>query len=255
MTRIPPEFASAIGLAGVSLGLLSRAKGARRQGVRQAGTDLSGVVLSTRYLWEHDRRLSCLASAEKMLLASDHADDEADYGPGAWMVKVSGLDKDFEPIDELVPLRSSPTPTKYKYARMLRMRIVTAGKIGTNRGTVTATAADKSVQCAIAPGFGVSESNHYTIPAGKRGILLQVDCNAASAGLITFRGRARSAEPDAALYGLYCAHLDTQVTNTLPLVQPLAEPLSERTDLWLSVSTDSETGRASSRAYMLLADA
>ena len=109
-----------------------------------------------------------LASAERLQIASDDADDDGSpLGNGARTVTVAGLDDDYAVISEVVVMNG--TTNVLTDAAFIRptLSVLTAGSSGNNEGTITASNnADDTVLSQIDPLEGESHCACYTVPAG-----------------------------------------------------------------------------------------
>jgi hypothetical protein len=115
-------------------------------------------------IWIAGGSASYLGSAEQMDIVSDSASDD-DGSSGALTVSLSGLDANYDLLDETVTLNGTgAVGTANDYLRLYRMAVVTAGSLG-NAGLITATACNaNSLQAQISAGSGQSLQALYTVP-------------------------------------------------------------------------------------------
>lgn len=126
-------------------------------------------------IWEGQIVLQWLTAAETMDVISTDIVDDISTGIGARTVSITGLDTDFNEVEETIVLLATPVTTITAFRRILTARVVTVGTYtGTNQGDISITASSS----ATLQGFIVTEESrtsqtHYTIPAGKTGYLLR----------------------------------------------------------------------------------
>lgn len=131
--------------------------------------------------------MSAIATVE--VCSSSTSDD--DGGTGAVTVVVSGLGTNHALMSETVTLNGTvPVETTGYFYRVNSVYVATAGTSQTNVGTIyvfngTATSGvpDDSTKIwnSIAPGFGHSQSAHYTVPAGYYAIIKSAGFNSEGA--------------------------------------------------------------------------
>ena len=109
--------------------------------------------------------------AETITVTSDDAAD-APAGTGMQSALVAGLDNNGDYAEEE---RGLGTTSTSEWFRVFRAAGSSYGSGGTNAGTVSVahSTTTANVFCAIAPGIGQSSVAAMTVPAGKRGMLLQ----------------------------------------------------------------------------------
>lgn len=126
-------------------------------------------------VWNVGGRLTYLASPSVLQIASTSADD-AMGGTGVELVKISGINGDYDLDTEVVALNGlTNVPTVKEWLRIHVMTAVKPGAIDPNigaAGDITATAA--TVQAQISLGFTASSMSMFTIPRGYSGFLDQV---------------------------------------------------------------------------------
>ncbi len=129
----------------------------------------------TQDLWPIDGNLVYLDSEETIEVVSTSPEDNTGQD-GAHTLYIEGLNDSFEEINEFVVLDgTNAVDTINQYRRILTMTVVVAGDAGTNKGAITATSKSGGhIQSHIVLADGVSSDAHYTIPAGKTGVLRRV---------------------------------------------------------------------------------
>ena len=119
-------------------------------------------------VWDGGVPYVYIASAGVASVASDDSDDNGGT------VEVQGLDANYQPVSETITIGSTGTQLFY---RVFRASLVTAATGDVNQGDVTITVDSKSA-AIIRAEYGQTLMALYTIPRGKRGYLLQIDCGA-----------------------------------------------------------------------------
>lgn len=102
------------------------------------------------------------------LTSTDGADDGNPAGAAAHVVRVYGLDADWNLQDEYVTLEgASNAATVNTYVRIFRMKVTSAATGTTNVGIISATGATSgNVISRILIGQGQTQMAIYTVPAG-----------------------------------------------------------------------------------------
>ena len=206
-------------------------------------------------IWEGGGSLSYLSSAETMNIASTAAADD-DGSTGVETILVKGLDASYLEIQEVVTMNgTSNVLTSNSYLRVHQLIAQTAGTGLTNAGIITATASSAAtVQCEMDAGEGTSQNSHYTIPAGKSGIVLRVELDShktvGASPLVEFMGMVRPF--GGAWIQVFGRHMETDVDDSIVVEQPVAPLISAKTDIRMAVSSDKADTEVRSRMYLLL---
>jgi len=127
-------------------------------------------------------------TAQTMTVSSANANDTAN-GTGARTLYVEGLNGNYDNVNETVSLNGQTAVTlSNTYLRILRAYVVSAGSGGTNAGiiyvgygTVT-TGKPATVQAHLAAGMAQALLGLYTIPKGRNGYLLSLNCRSDGKG-------------------------------------------------------------------------
>jgi len=112
-----------------------------------------------------------LQSAEILTIVSTSALDTLG-GVNATSVMIFGLDENFSETNEIVNLSgTTPVNTINEYIRVNDFKVHEVGVYGaSNEGLITLSD-PINLQTEIESGFGMSQSTHYTVPAGKEAII------------------------------------------------------------------------------------
>lgn len=189
-----------------------------------------------------------LTAAQQLTVSSDATTDVFGSGTGAWVVKVDGLDTNWEPISETLNLNGrNPVTTVNSFLRVNMLMVVAAGSAGSNNGalyvgygTVT-TGVPANILSAIPATENVASQIIYSVPLGHTLELLAFRVSISAAGRLRFKTRFYAAGYPA---GLWFAN------NTLPLPAGIGTfnskvplHLPEKTDLMLEGLVTTGTGQ------------
>lgn len=118
-------------------------------------------------IWEGGGAYPFQFAATKMEALSASANDTA-AGTGARTFTISGLDTNFNPLNETLTLNGvTPVQTVGSYTRINSFMIATAGSGNVNAGDVTLRVAGAGATQAIArAGFGYAKQAVFTVPNG-----------------------------------------------------------------------------------------
>ncbi len=204
-------------------------------------------------LWPKGGTLDYLTTAETMEIEST---DAADTDP--LVIFISGLDGDYLEVSESITLDGlTKVTTTQEFLRVNFMFLSGAGT--TNAGIITATASiSLDTQCSMAPGKAISQHGFFTIPAGKQGIMAQVEMNAAklSGGgipILEFVIYARFV-PTAPWVAILSRRIDTSVQDSLIIPLPVSPIFTPRADIRLAATSDVTNTVASMRVTGVIYD-
>lgn len=109
------------------------------------------------------KTFATVTGATTTSVVSGSASDQAGT-TGALTVKVEGLDLNYNEISEIKTLNGiTPTTLTAQYIRVHRMKIITAGSLGYNVGTITASIGS-NVEVGIPPQENQTLSTALTVP-------------------------------------------------------------------------------------------
>ena len=140
-------------------------------------TDLSGLykfgynsAVGGNYetVWDGNNVYTYIASAGTAQAASDAAGSADDTAT----VLVQGLDSSYNPVEETLTVGGSAGTVEFY--RIFRAQLVSHPTGNTNIGEITITADSKSA-AIISEGQGQTLMALYTVPAGKRAYVVQLD--------------------------------------------------------------------------------
>lgn len=180
-------------------------------------------------------------TAETIEVFSDDANDTA-AGSGARTLQLSGLDADWNEIEETVTLNgTTPVTTSNTWLRCNRQRVITAGSSDSNEGTITLrhTTTTANVFSQIQPGRSQSTILHYTVPAGKKLLLSDIDVvvertsgsGATASFQLKIRDNANGGVVRSILFG--SAERGSRYTSS----STFGEAVSEKNDVWIQIVT------------------
>ena len=129
---------------------------------------------STVTLWSGNVLYEYLPVASTVSVSSTDLDDVVG-GPGAHSIEIQGLDADYNPVTELVPMGGTSTT---EFLRIFRLCVKEAGSHGTNWGDIEVVSNGITVARIDGgpnngPGVGQTFMCVYTVPAGKTAYLTQ----------------------------------------------------------------------------------
>ena len=219
--------------------------------------DNDDVDSGTEDIWSEGGDLVYLAAAETMNMASDDANDTS-AGTGARTVRIKGIDAAYLEIEEDVILNGvANVLTSNSYLRVFSIEVLTAGSGLENAGIITATSSSAAtVQCTVSAGIGISKNSQFTIPAGKKFVIISAEMNATktAAGLtpnvsIDAMARKVGASPDAPWLTLVRRKIDTEVIDQLLVLQTVGSVIDEKSDLRFRTTTDQDNTQVRIRYY------
>lgn len=140
-------------------------------------------------IWAESGTVYVLPTSPQTMTISCANTNDTSSGTGARTVYVEGLDGDYNRVYETASLNGQTAVTlSNTYLRILRAYVVSAGSGETNAGiiyigygTVT-TGKPATVQAHLAAGMAQALLGLYTIPKGKSGYLLSLNCRSDGKG-------------------------------------------------------------------------
>lgn len=218
------------------------------------------VVMPTKDIpndvWNFGGVLEYLDSAETMNIQSTSVNDTTG-GTGARTVRIIGLNDDFNEIQEDVELDGvTPFSTGKSYLRILLMIVISSGSSQTNEGGITATSDISGlVQRFIGVGNSISHNSHFTVPRGKRLLVLQYDMNiteltgAPSRVLISQQVKPPGSNTWLVMFQ---RQIDTRTSNNFNIEQRVCYMLNEGTDIRLQALASTDSVEVHTRTYYFM---
>ena len=245
-------------LFNVARGLVPGQETVVMRGHRPTQASADGVV----DVWEVAGDLDYLASAETQEITSTDAADAAPAGNGMRTALVLGVSGTGAAISEVVEMDGmNDVTTVNSYLRVNFLVGLTAGSVGWNVGTISATATTAAtVQCQMDAIQSISHNSQYTVPLGKTLFIMQAELNVGKIGggglpVADFMVVARAGGPGAPFIQLFDKKLDAAVGNELDVMLPFpAAQAIARTDLKFRMSTDTNGTEVRTRLYGILID-
>ena len=180
-------------------------------------------------------------------------------GTGGRTADITGLDGDFEPIQELVQMNGTTiVTTTATFMRVHQIRIATDGVYtGLNLGTITATNTTSGNVLATVPiGGGFDNTGVYTTAAGKQlniiGGYIVAESNKPVAFTILVRGQANLVT--APFGGTLSANPVIGLEGSLVFPNLVGRTLPEKSDLWIAATTASGTAAVTVVLDMFVSD-
>lgn len=218
------------------------------------------IDTGTEDIWIEGGNLIYLTAAETMNIVSTAAADTS-AGTGARTVEIKGLDGAYLEIEEIIILNgTSNVLTSNSYLRILSVEVLTAGSGEENAGIITSTASTTTtVQCSIPTGISVSKNSQFTVPIGKKLVVISAEINATrtAAGttptvIVDAMVRKIGASIDAPWITVVRRNIDTEVIDQLLILQTVSIIIDEKSDLRFRATTDQNNTEVRVRYYGVL---
>ena len=213
---------------------------AQSYSAHNADVDNSG---SKEDIWEGDGLMTYLTTAQKYNITSTDADDTVG-GTGGQLLILVGLNSTYDFVTEFINLDG--TNTVQSVNEFIRPRVITAitaGSTGYNEGTITAISADTGdLQLQIDAEESTSKNSHFTVPRGHTAFFSQGLLSTTKTGgqtpIVEFKGKIRINQfANASWIETFDVKIDTEVNDHIMLDQLLPNPLVEKTDFRIEVTT------------------
>jgi hypothetical protein len=196
-------------------------------------------------------------AASTMTISSSSAVDTA-AGSGARTVLIQGLDANYNEIQETIALQgTSPVTTALTYLRMNTAVVLTAGANTNNAGEIwvgtgavtSGVPANKYAHIPVS--YNISQSSHYTIPAGWTGYNIDITGSAMNSAANQRTVIATRLRP---INGLFLRGGSLVTTGQIfTLVQTAFRAFDAKTDLdAIADTTDTNVWVTSIQRYILI---
>ena len=209
-------------------------------GIDQSSYQLLNSMGVEADIWGSTGNLVWQTSAVKLDITSSNANDTS-AGTGARTLTISGLDLSLNPITENISLNGlTAVTTTLNYFRINRAFVLTTGTYGgSNIGVITLrVTGGGSIQGVIPEGNGRIAGSHFTVPAGKRFLIRNVNMasEAGKAGT-TFKIYYRGSLPVTAPYGTkQLKFIYTGMVGGFTELIQYCDPLPAGTDVWVTAT-------------------
>jgi hypothetical protein len=127
-------------------------------------------------VWDGSNLYTYISTASTATVTSSNT--AADNGG---TVKVSGLDANYNLVDEVLTIGGAAG--SINFYRVFRVELLSSTTADTNVGTLTVTV-DSIAAAIVSPERGQTLMALYTIPAGKKGYIVQLDIASSASGEI-----------------------------------------------------------------------
>ena len=211
-------------------------------------------------LWGCGGNLSYLSVAETLNVVSTDANDTS-AGTGARKVAILGLDASFNVISDVVTLDgTTPVESFVAFYRITGLFLLSAGSSLTNEGTINFTSSiSATLQGCIDPGYSQGVQGFFTLAAGTKGIIKQVElhCTRVGGGQtpdVNFRMYVRSPGANNPWFVILERKMDTSVQDQLVVPFPLSNRLVAGADLRFTASTTVNVTEARARVTFMIWD-
>lgn len=197
-------------------------------------------------------------TSETLDIASDDAGDTA-AGLGARSIVIQGLDANFLPLIEIVPMAGiGIVTTTGLFRRVNTVDILDVGTYGgSNLGNITITnTISGQLLATIEPGIGAARYGHYTVRAGKRAVVIRIVNTPEGAKNINVRAyiRPRADVIVAPFGGRVEALFYPNLGSPLVLDDIVGALVPSLTDFWVEVQTVSGNAAMSINFAVMLFD-
>jgi hypothetical protein len=133
----------------------------------------TNVATSNETVWIGSSGIYAFPTVASVMKISSSSNNDDAAGTGARTILVSGLNANYELVEEIVALDGqTAVNTTNSYIRVNKMTVLTAGDTGTSAGNIYAGTGDVSngIPFVVVNQTGVlaneTESSFYTVPAG-----------------------------------------------------------------------------------------
>lgn len=134
------------------------------------------ITTIEKEIWDSSVAYTYLTSSSILQISSTSLNDIS-TGTGAKTIIISGLDGNYNEINEVVTLNGNTNvPTTKSYLRIFYIIVDTAGSIGCNDGIITAKVGVVTY-AQINIMYGRTAMALYTVPAGKTGYVYKYSAN------------------------------------------------------------------------------
>lgn len=141
--------------------------------VEKFGQNVDIDTSATEDIWSPGGNKVYLEAAETLNIVSSSVND-TNAGTGAWNVAISGIDANYDLIEDFVVLNGTTNVvTNLAFLDVSRIVVYQAGSLEENAGEITATSTGTAVLvAAVEPSDSITQMSHYTVPAGYSGFML-----------------------------------------------------------------------------------
>lgn len=198
-------------------------------------------------IWPEGGMVSFPSSASSMTVSSSNTNDNSS-GSGARMVRIDGLDEDWEPITEIVTLNGqTAVNTTNSYLRVNLMTVLFTGSSKKNEGIIYvgtgAVTAGKpaNVVNLIGAEDGLSHSGFFSVPNNHNFYLIRGNFSTTSSKNLTFTIEQYVGTLDGTLIKGTSYDVFQQLVD-IPFLP--SDPYPAKSDVFITGLTDSGTADA-----------
>ncbi len=166
---------------------------------------------------------------------------DAAAGAGARTIQIWGLDINFEPINEVITMNgiAASTATTQSFLRVFKVRVLTTGTYNAaNTGDITVRVSSAgATQVTVEAESGVSQTTHYTIPAGFTAYVVRasIDVDSSKTATIKMVERGNSSLTVAPFDPHKHVHTWSGVTGNINEDFVANHKVLEKQDIWFEV--------------------
>jgi hypothetical protein len=219
------------------------------------------VSAGTETLWSVSTLFSRMTTADTLVLTSSSTNDIVTTGTGAQSVVIYGVNENYDPIIEVVPMNGTGgATTTNQFFGINRLAVYLAGANGVNAGTITATTTTPTTtQSEIPVGEGSSQHAFFFVPQGHTALLdwMTLSCAKLSGGAkpnVTYKMWVTSLV-SGAKYEVFRSPLDVTLENHLEFTPSQPFVVGEKSLIEIQITSDTANTVASGRFSLILARA
>ena len=223
--------------------------------------------VSTKHqnLWELGGEYNFMTIPSKLVIISKHTEDDIN-GLGARMVLINGLDKNWDVLEEIIPLSGNTTsiPSKSLFIRINSATISSVGTImGSNFHDILIKSNEEKFNVGIISGNGLPGNHRYgigrtqigvmSVPRNKIAACRQLFTNVPSDHHVNVNFFFRSSADNTNSPRIQIFKLQ-ELTGLYDNNLNIYETLPAKTDCWFNVFTSSSYSSLDVRMYYYLVD-
>lgn len=215
-------------------------------------------------LWSAKSDKTALATVDTIDFVSSATQDAFPSGDGARLLRVIGLDSNYDQQFEIIEMDGqTPVTSALSYLRVNEVLVLNAGTSRTNVGTITGDYTSVPVtQVHIEPSESLAKTSFFTVPRDRLGYIGSFSLFASNLGgntpIITFtlciNGDFTPPGLDTfnTIVRQFTIELDTSVTDTITIEDSLFQIVPPMSDIYFIVSSSSNNAtRVSARMNLV----
>lgn len=240
----------------MSFGLVSGTAIRSPRGTAQNFSSADGEIV----LWDDNSNANFLSSAETIIFTSTSALDTL-FSAGAWALNIVGLDDNWDEIEEILTMGGIAGVTSVNsYLRVFRVLVVATGPTNVNQGAISGTASSAgTLQSYITATDCINSSSVVSVPRGFVGYFKKVQVQGQGSmfqgggPVIEFKLCFRNNNfPGPPIITVQKFVIDSSVQNSYDFGSDIMFNVDERSDVYITATTNSVDVRASSLIFAIM---